>query len=860
MMMFTINCSQRFKFTKYILNNKILLFCVCICTFFSIKVNAQVIPDSTLGNESSTVRSVDSLQNIIEGGAIRDDNLFHSFQDFNIGEGFKSNFANPDGVTNIFSRITGGNASQIFGTLEVNGVANLFLMNPNGIVFGEKTAINVNGAFLGTTAENIFFSGGDIFSAVETNKTTLTVDVPIGLGFGSNPGTIVIKGSGHTLEDTINFTPVAGRNSSQGVQIKPKQSFALFGGDIILEGGIINANEGHVLLGSIKEGEISFDFDSSQFFVNYEKAEKLGNIKLTNRSLVDASGFNSGSVEIYGSNITLENTSVILNQNSGVISSDDVKLTATESISFSDPFLTEGIRSGVISETLNSGSGGDIFLSAPEVSIKGGTIANSSYGDASGGSIYVFAKNLSVSDTGSIGTATSSISRGGNIVIDASDSVNVGSNSNMDGAVDIILSVTTGFENSGDVVVRTSKLSVENGGIVGSVSRPSPDNLGGQTGRAGDVLIDATESVKVAGSSVFSPSNIISSSISFGDSGNLTINTSNLLLQDDGALSVSAAGDRNAGRLHVTASKSIIIDAGSISASSRIFNTDDQAVFQLPLDTTGLSGNLILQTSSLNIINGGSITVRNFGTNNAGNLMISSDAIYLRNGSTLTASTASGEGGNIIINSENIELIEHSQITASAGGEGNGGNIDINTKTILGLGNSDITANAIGGNGGNISIRSNLILGLDTRSEITDFSDITASSSLGIDGTIQITAIENNLQSKLEQSELELIDNNQIISNSCLSRSRKQTNLTISNHNRHYGNSNRSYSDVNFSLTGLNSLPTELEQSTLPQASNSQNDPSAIPAEELIKTKDGRVFLVAAPQDSKSYYCQGDKN
>ena len=96
------------------------------------------VPDTTLGNESSRVSDRTSTDFDIDGGARRGANLFHSFQDFGVDEAGSVYFLNPEGVTNIFSRVTGANRSDILGTLGVRGSANLLLMNPNGILFGEN--------------------------------------------------------------------------------------------------------------------------------------------------------------------------------------------------------------------------------------------------------------------------------------------------------------------------------------------------------------------------------------------------------------------------------------------------------------------------------------------------------------------------------------------------------------------------------------------------------------------------------------------------------------------------------------------------------------------------------------------------
>lgn len=121
-------------------------------------VLAQIVPDNTLGAEGSVV-TPDVIKGIqgdrIDGGASRDANLFHSFSDFNVGEGRGAYFGNPTGIENILTRVTGGNPSNILGRLGVLGEANLFLINPNGIVFGPSASLDVQGSFVATTANAI---------------------------------------------------------------------------------------------------------------------------------------------------------------------------------------------------------------------------------------------------------------------------------------------------------------------------------------------------------------------------------------------------------------------------------------------------------------------------------------------------------------------------------------------------------------------------------------------------------------------------------------------------------------------------------------------------------------------------------
>ena len=65
-------------------------------------------------------------------------------------EGQQVCFANLLGIESILSGVTGANLSNIFGKLEMAGAVNLFLVNPNGIVFGENAILDIPGSFCGT--------------------------------------------------------------------------------------------------------------------------------------------------------------------------------------------------------------------------------------------------------------------------------------------------------------------------------------------------------------------------------------------------------------------------------------------------------------------------------------------------------------------------------------------------------------------------------------------------------------------------------------------------------------------------------------------------------------------------------------
>ena len=203
-------------------------------------VSAQIVPDQTLGTEGSTVipnTLVDGgPADQIEGGAIRGSALFHSFADFNVLSGQRVYFANPLDINQIFSRVTGSNGSTIFGTLGVNGGADLYFLNPNGVVFGPDARIDVRGTFLVSTADSFLFPGELQFSArTPSAAPLLTMAVSPGLQYGSQtPGSIV---NGAMLTVGRDLTLSGGTVTSTGALLAPDGQLLVESvtGDVVIQ-------------------------------------------------------------------------------------------------------------------------------------------------------------------------------------------------------------------------------------------------------------------------------------------------------------------------------------------------------------------------------------------------------------------------------------------------------------------------------------------------------------------------------------------------------------------------------------------------------------------------------------------------
>jgi large exoprotein involved in heme utilization and adhesion len=267
----------------------------------------------------------------------------------------------------------------------------------------------------------------------------------------------------------------------------------------------------------------------------------------------------------------------------------------------------------------------------------------------------------------------------------------------------------------------------------------------------------------------------------------------------------------------------------------------------------------------LNVNSGATINVKNDGTGDAGTLSIDADLVNLNNFGSITAASASGAGGNIDLDTDNLQIDEGSQITAEAGNNGDGGNITINTNTLIAKKNSQVAANAFAGRGGNIDINAEGLFLFDSPSNI-----FSASSELGIDGTIQINTPDIDLQRELEQSELELLTTEEAVAGSCLARSSQQGSFTVNNGGGLPQSPNSNYSDLDTTLTGMTFPPPTPKQPEARQQSdaygkrsdalragyaNRQLNTSMLPAERMVKTENGRVFLVAAPQKPESLFC-----
>ncbi|NJM48714.1 MAG: S-layer family protein [Alkalinema sp. RU_4_3] len=866
------------------------LYIACLWALISAIAQAQILPDSTLGAAEASqlfpdVSLGDEVADVIAGGAERGANLFHSFTQFNVNNGQTVYFFSPTGIQTIFARVTGG-PSTILGTLGTinidNSPTNLFLLNPNGIIFGPNAQILVPGSFLATTASHIKFPEGNFSATQPSAPPLLTVSVPIGLGFETAPAPI----------------------SAQSALLFSQKTMTLVGGDIEITNSNLLANNHKLELAAIGgAGTIGLNLSDADLRLALLPGLPRANVALQDGSRLSAGDTGAGSIQVTAKNLTLTDRSQI---RAGIFNSGGTIETQAKDIvlDVSDRTVLKG-QSAIYNSVLNDdGNGGNIVINTSFLEVLSGSnidslhngngdsgnivirasedvtfqgeapgrsfptlssvktsIFGQGFGDA--GSLEITARNLNILDGAVLDSSSERIGKAGNIRLNIQDKINInGTSSNPLLVSGISSAINPGAQGQGgDISIATGSLKMTNGatidstlfgeGSAGNITINALDsvvlegnifvprlgltastkiltNVGspGGIGQGGEIRINARSLAVVGGAT------IDSSVLGIGKGGTIVINTQeNTTVAGEGIPNILPSGrlqssnstissvilpndDRSAqnktirqgGAIQIVARDLQVLDGGGIStfnggigdAGNIEINTRDRiqvsgksrdgslseissSIFAgqaetagglLTVQAVGRAGNIQLTTDRLSLQEGLVSAFSLSPTGAAGNVDIRVRDLFLDRARIRTDST-SGNGGNLTITANNLLLLRRdSQITASAGTRnlgGNGGNIKISTTNLVSVPreNSDITANAFTGNGGNISLTTTGLLGIKPQPKLTPFSDITASSAQGVQGTISVTQPDLRPEQGLTELPNDIIDSSNQISPTC---------------------------------------------------------------------------------------------
>jgi filamentous hemagglutinin family protein len=664
------------------------IYCLGIATSITLSclatltpATAEIVPDNTLP-VNSTVTPGGTVFTI-DGGTVAGSNLFHSFQAFSVPTGGEAIFNNGFGIQNILTRVTGNLVSIIDGIIRTNGTANLFFLNPNGIIFGQNATLNIGGSFFASTASSLLFNDGTIFSAKPPTPINplLTISVPIGLQYGSNPGSVQVQGS--------------------KLQVSLGHTLALVGGNVSIEGGQLLAPGGRVELGGLAgEGIVGLVANGSYLGLSFPVGVPRTDVSITNGAQVNVSAGGGGTIAINARslNITGENTRLQADIAPGLGSVDskggDINIT-TGSL-----FLTNGAE--LSASTFGKGDAGSVNINATNiVSFDGGSafsrVAEGAVGN--GGNINITTGSLFATNGAQINTSTSGQGNGGSVNIVARDTVSFDgmvSNENRSAAYSNV--EKKGVGNSGNINITTGSLFVTNGaqlwantrgqGNGGRVTIKASDtvylngvNRGAFATVASDVIQGAVgngNDINITARSVFLVDNaVVAASILEGKGengmpakgGNVIITASDIVSLNRSAVysEVGANSFGNGGTLYITA-PSVSLDNSNL-------------ITRIRKDGKGSGGNINITTGSLSVMGRSQLGASTYGQGDAGSVnIVARDTVSFNEGDAFSRveSTGVGNGGDINITTGSLFVTNGTQLSVSTFGQGNGGNLTVN--------------------------------------------------------------------------------------------------------------------------------------------------------------------------------------
>ena len=774
------------RFVSEITLVSVLFFGIIVSnTLFSICHAQQpsITSDGTLG----TMVALDQANYTISGGTIQGNNQFHSFDQFNVFQGDSATFTGPNTINNIIGRVTGGSQSFIDGLIrsDING-ANLYLLNPSGILFGPNASLDISGSFHVSTADYLRFDDGEQFYVNPSENSVLTVAPPQAFGFFSESPTRI------SIQESL-------------LEVPEGETLSVISGNIEIVGGTLQAPGGRINLASVaSSGEVISNARDEEPDLKMDAFERLGEIDISKEGRLTVSGTTtSGNIFIRGGNLSLD-SSQIYSTTFGTEAAGDLDVRLDEDLSLTN-------ESNIDSSSYWSGPGGDIFLdvgrltildgskitshatencssqggnitirAAEFVSISSGDVDNytqsyissSTFGDGDGGTVSIFTPSLRIDehagifavaymgldwmgnvvdsgragdiflDVGSltitnagIGCVTGGAGHAGNITINATDSVSISDNS-------AIRSSTFGTGEGGTISISTPVLTMDSSGILAEAGIYAG-------GDAGEILLE------VGSLALTNAAQIQTSTDGSGQGGDVTV-----IATDSISISGSIIEGNEMHQSAIISSTYGDGDGGTMSISTPSLTINDGALAAETAFGAGLGGEIFVDVEDLTISNGGIISTNSYGVGSAGDISIAASDTFHINNSSVTTASEQGEGGDINITTREMQLLNGAIVSAESSGAGNagniylaatdsflmrdsamatqakqsdGGNIKINTKYTVNLWDSEITASVGGGSntiGGNINI--------DPQFVTLSNSKITANAFQGMGGNIQI--------------------------------------------------------------------------------------------------------------------------
>ncbi len=713
---------------------------------------AEVITDGSLGSAVNLTGPAFEIP--ADLGQQIDQRLFHSFSRFSLANGESANFSGADNIQAIFARVTGGEASNINGLLSSSiPNADLYLLNPAGIVFHENARLDLQGSFYASTADVLHFADGTRFYADTTQAMPLLSVAPV------------------TQFGFLSDTPVAIQVQNSLLEVSDGKTLALIGGDIQLSGEFLldadgqailtqslpahpffpaytpesntrlNAPSGHIMLLSLGQAGV-LPLDATN---NLDLSLQGGEINL-NRFYLDSSGVSGGNISLFGRNISqVESYLLAVALQEGI--GGEIAITA-------DNLLLQGeqLHSGIYASVFEDAhTAGRLTILAHQMLAQGGAMISTdsfSPNNPAGiidiqvtgrvslsaelndnlilnaisttfintreielpaefqqGYLSIHAGQLYLSGGFAIGSTTFGVHDSSDVIITIDDEFVI------DGFMDVALGLGSEFILNSAILANS---------YAGSTAFPATQNRG----KAGNIIIQANDLIiknrgAIAGNTIA------------GDAGSIQIKAERLYIEEGGILTTATRGTGRGGDIDIVVSDEIRV-------------TDFAARYPL---TSRIDANSVGMQANMG---------------DAGNIHIQANKIYVAGKGTIIANTENAAGGNIDLDVCTwVYLNQGGEITTSVqGGSLNGGNIDISQPLFVIANQGAIKAQAEAGNGGDIAIATKHLLSSAN-------TVISASSRLGIDGNIEIDTPDEALSSSFLVLSSDFSKNNQLSLTQC---------------------------------------------------------------------------------------------
>ncbi|MEL6711082.1 MAG: filamentous hemagglutinin N-terminal domain-containing protein [Pseudomonadota bacterium] len=580
----------------------------------------------------------------ISGGIQQGANLFHSFRAFSIATGEMADFQTSSETQHIISRVTGGQESWLNGTLRVSGSdADLYLLNPQGILLGEQASLDMRGSLHLSTADQLILQDNTRIATGAGSDVQLSVAPPEAFGFlTTQVAPIQITGAHLTLREG--------------------QRISLTGGNLTLSQNTrIQADAGQIQLAAVRNAGV-VDLDDKHQVAQY------ADIHLTDTALVVSNHSHSqqtGTITLHADQVRIVrstmdsyNHSAMHAQNAGLlIDATDIQLLQS---------------STVTTTTTGAGQAGAIHLHASGniLLATGAELHAMTHGAGPGGTVHLQADQQVWLQDGDIWAATTS--------------------------------AQTGAGQGGDVRINAANIHLSHGGQIWARTEGTGNSGAVQLQATQQIQLQGRDASQQEASGI--TVSTISTQPQAGAGGHVELNAANILITDSAGILAETWGEGTGGSVTLQASEQIIItgtDPTGYRSSGIIVNSSGQ------MARAGASGTLLLRAREIHIRGDAGILASTSSSGAGASVTLAATERILLRGSQIpgnqlhgiTVSTespgaAAGAGGNLCLDAANIRLEQNSQLLAKTAGGGRGGSIYLHATEQLELIGSVLYASA----------------------------------------------------------------------------------------------------------------------------------------------------------------------